>query len=93
MDTGKRIAELREGQGYSQNMLAQLSGVSQSHLRRVELGESRISVDHLQMVCDALGVTMREFFTEDGERNEIAEAIATLTPKQKMRLLEFIKSL
>ena len=93
MNVGKRISELREKAGYTQNRLAELSGVSQSHLRRVELGQSRITVDHLEMICDALGMSLKDFFDEGDENDEFSIAAATLTPKQKMRLLEFIKSL
>ena len=93
MNVGKRIAELREKAGYTQNRLAELSGVSQSHLRRVELEQSRITVDHLELICDALGVTLKEFFDDGNESDEFSMAVATLTPKQKVRLLEFIKSL
>lgn len=93
MNVGKRIAELRKKAGYKQNHLAELSGVSQSHLRRVELGQSRITVDHLELICDALGVSLKEFFDEGNENDEFSMAVATLSPKQKMRLLEFIKSL
>lgn len=93
MNVGKRISELRGKAGYTQNRLAELSGVSQSHLRRVELGQSRITVDHLEMICDALGMSLKDFFDEGDENDEFSMAVATLTPKQKMRLLEFIKSL
>lgn len=93
MNVGKRISELREKAGYTQNRLADLSGVSQSHLRRVELGQSRITVDHLEMICDALGMSLKDFFDEGDENDEFSMAVATLTPKQKMRLMEFIKSL
>ena len=93
MDVGKRIAELRDKAGYTQNGLAERAGVSQSHLRKVELGTSGITVDHLELICDTLGVTLKEFFDVGDESDEFSMAVATLTPKQKMRLLEFIKSL
>lgn len=93
MDVGKRIAYFREKAGYSQNRLAELSGVSQTHLRRVELGKAGITVAHLEMICDALGVTLKEFFDVGKENDEFSMVVATLTPKQKLRLLEFIKSL
>ena len=93
MAIGERIRLLREKKDYSQNRLAELSGISQSHLRRVELGESRISVDHLQMVCDALGVSLKEFFDYTNEQDELISVISTLSPKQKKLLLEILKSL
>ena len=37
MDVGKRIVRLRERCGLTQNGLAERAGVSQTHLRRVDL--------------------------------------------------------
>ena len=52
MLVGERIRTLREHIGYSQNKLAEWAGISQTHLRRVELGEADITVGHLQLICD-----------------------------------------
>lgn len=62
MKTGERIRQLRTEIGYSQNKLATRAGISQAHLRKVEMGLSDISVGHLRLVCNALGITMSEFF-------------------------------
>jgi len=71
MEVGKRIEELREKRGYSQNRLAEWAGVSQTHLRRVELGEADITVGHLRLICDALGISLKDFFSESDETDEI----------------------
>ena len=47
MDVGNRIKQLREQNKYSQNYLADIAGISQTHLRRVELGTADITVGHL----------------------------------------------
>lgn len=95
MQTGERIRTLREEAGFSQNRLAEMVGISQTHLRRVELGQAGISVDHLEMICDALKITLKEFFDVDGTeaQEEIAVAAAKLTPKRKELLISFLKSL
>ncbi len=95
MQTGERIRTLREDAGFSQNKLAEMAGISQTHLRRVELGQAGISVDHLEMICDALKITLKEFFDVDGTeaQEEIAVAAAKLTPKRKELLISFLKSL
>ena len=93
MEVGERIRLLREKAGFSQNELAGRAGVSQTHLRRVELGQSGITIDHLQMVCDALGISLKEFFDFATEQDEFSEATANLSPKQKQLLLAFLKSL
>ena len=92
MDVGNRIKQLRERNKYSQNYLADIAGISQTHLRRVELGTADITVGHLQLVCDALGISLKDFFNVSEEQEGISSAISNLTPKQRNLLLEFLKS-
>ncbi|MCH5164259.1 MAG: helix-turn-helix transcriptional regulator [Clostridiales bacterium] len=93
MDVGKRIKELRERANFTQNRLAEWAGVSQTHLRRVELGEQDITVGQLRLVCDGLGVTLAEFFNVDDEQESLSDIISKLTPKQKQLLIAFLKSI
>lgn len=93
MDTGKRIKELRERAGFTQNRLAEWAGVSQTHLRRVELGQQDITIGQLQLVCDGLGITLAEFFNVGEQTETLSDIIAKLTPKQKQLLTEFLKTI
>lgn len=93
MDVGKRLRTLRESCGYTQNSLAERAGVSQTHLRRVELGQADITVSHLQLLCDALSISLKDFFCSGSDENETAAALSKLTPKQKTLLLTFLNSL
>lgn len=93
MDIGNRLKSLREQCGYTQNGLAERAGVSQTHLRRVELGQSDITVGHLQLLCDAMSISLRDFFDERSETDEISAAFSKLSPKQKNSLLAFIDNL
>ena len=93
MDVSKRIIALRERCGFTQNGLAERAGVSQTHLRRVELGQADITIGHLQLLCDAMGVSLKEFFEDEPEFNEIDTALLKLSPKQKTLLLSFLESL
>lgn len=92
MDISKRLVALRQRCGYTQNGLAERAGVSQSHLRRVELGEADITVGHLQLLCDAMNLSLKEFFAEDSEENEVAATFSKLSPKQQKLLLAFLES-
>ncbi|MBR6552511.1 MAG: helix-turn-helix transcriptional regulator [Clostridia bacterium] len=92
MDIGKRLLELRNRCWLTQNGLAEKAGVSQTHLRRVELGQSDITVGHLQLLCDAMGISLQEFFDIETRNDELSIAISKLTPKQKKLLIEFIES-
>ena len=93
MDVSKRIIHLREKCGLTQNGLAERAGVSQTHLRRVELGQADITIGHLQLLCDAMSISIQEFFEEESEADEIAAAFAKLSPKQKTLLITFLESL
>lgn len=93
MNVGQRIKDLRERSGFTQNRLAEWSGVSQTHLRRVELGQQDITIGQLQLVCDGLGVTLAEFFNVGEETENLSDVISKLTPKQKQLLAEFLKSI
>ena len=93
MDIRKRLISLRQKCGYTQNRLAEWAGVSQSHLRRVELGQADITVSHLQLLCDAMNITLKEFFDDSTGEDELAVALSKLSPKQKKLLLAFIESL
>ncbi len=93
MDVSKRLISLREKCGYTQNGLAERAGVSQTHLRRVELGQADITIGHLQLLCDAMSISLKEFFEEESDFDEISVAFSKLSPKQKTLLLTFLKSL
>ncbi len=92
MDISKRLITLREQCSYTQNGLAERAGVSQTHLRRVERGESDITVGHLQLLCDAMNVSLKEFFSEESEDNEVSAALSRLSPKQQKLLLAFLEA-
>ena len=93
MDVSKRIIDLRERCGLTQNGLAERAGVSQTHLRRVELGQADITIGHLQLLCDAMSISLKDFFDDDSSSDEIAVALSKLSPKQKTLLLTFLESL
>ena len=93
MDVSKRLISLRVRCGLTQNGLAERAGVSQTHLRRVELGQADITIGHLQLLCDAMSISIQDFFKDESESDEIAIAFSKLSPKQNTLLLSFLESL
>lgn len=95
MDVGKRITQLKEQKGMSTNLLANKAGVSQSYLRDVELGNKNPTVEMLSYICDALGISLCNFFAE--ELNSISpfllSSIAMLNEKEQIKLSEFLTEL
>lgn len=93
MDISKRLVDLRKKCGYTQNGLAERAGVSQTHLRRVELGQADITVGHLQLLCDAMSISLKEFFEEDTNADEVSVVFSKLSPKQQKLLIAFLEDL
>ena len=61
-DDGKRIKELRKAKGLSTNKLSNDAGLSQSYVRNLEEGKyDNPTVESLQLICDALGITFEDF--------------------------------
>ena len=93
MRVGERIKKFRLEKGITVNKLANLSGVSQSYLRDIELGNKQPTVEYLSYICDALGITLFTFFDDRNENDEFYKAINRLNKEQKSALLEFINKM
>ena len=88
MNVGKRITFFRTAKNYSVNKLATLSGISQSYLRDIELGNKNPTIEILSYICEALNISLREFFDDP-----LIAKVYRLTPKQREALLVFLDSI
>ena len=95
MNVGERIRELRENAGYTVNKLANLAGISQSYLRDIELGNKNPTVETLSYFCDALNITLKDFFDREQENIDPAllNALRCLSLEQQRKLAKFIISI
>ena len=59
---GARVRELRKERGYSQEKLAELAGVHENHVRRIEGGTANPSYLVLVKLAKALGVRADTLF-------------------------------
>ena len=75
MEIGKRITFFRTAKHYTVNKLATLSGISQSYLRDVELGKKKPTVEVLSYICDALDITLCDFFDMETEKRLIDDPV------------------
>lgn len=97
MDVGKRITNLRATKGLTTTALAHKAGLAQSHLRDIELGNKNPTVETVSYICEALDISLAEFFSEELENSlaedEVLRIIYRLNKPQKDALLLFLKSL
>lgn len=97
MEVGKRITFFRTAKQYTVNKLATMAGISQSYLRDVELGKKNPTVETLSYLCDALGISLCDFFNDQTQialtDSPLIAKIYQLTPEQRTTLLEFLNTI
>ena len=97
MNVGKRISFFREQKGMTVNKLANRAGISQSYLRSIELEEKNPTVEFLSYICEALDISLKEFFDDNVEHelkdDPVLQEFYQLTPKQRNALHLFIESM
>ncbi len=98
MEIIEKIHQLREERGWSVNNLAMESGLTQSTLSSMLGRNTPPKIDTLKMICNALGITLSQFFLEDEEmevvtkeEKELILAYRGLSKKKQKALLEFLK--
>ena len=62
---GSRLREVREGQGISQEKLADLAGLHRTYVSSVERGKNNISLVNIERLAAALGVSLRDLMPAD----------------------------
>lgn len=65
MRMGLRIKQLRADAGMTQDKLAYSIDLSRSYLAEVETGRRNVSMVNVERICDGLGVTLEEFFSDE----------------------------
>lgn len=61
-DVGNTLKAIRLEKRFSQRKLAQLAGVTNGHISKIEKNQSDVSVCVLIKITNALGVSMSDFF-------------------------------
>ena len=94
---GERIKFYRHKKGLSTNRLANMSGISQSYLRDIELGLKNPTIEIIYLVCHALDISLKEFFDEEHtdsfSEDPLIQRIYQLSPEQRKSLLCFLNTI
>ena len=98
MDTLGRLHQLLAERQWTEYRLARKSGLSDSTIKNIFKRNSLPSIDTLEAICKAFGITLSQFFAE-GEMVELTPDIqalfmgwATLTPEQKQAVLTMVNA-
>lgn len=92
LEIGNKIKTLRVKKGYNQHQFALRAGISPTYIRDIEAGRKNLTVQCLSYICEALEMTLQQFFTEETSP-ENQDKLGQLTAHQQLLLNEFLKSL
>lgn len=96
MNIGEKIRQLRESRGLSNRQLAKKAGLSQPVMNRIENGNRKADIESIEKICDALEITLIDFFNVDSqevspEYLELLKNAKELTSEQLKILNDIIK--
>lgn len=91
MNIGARIKHFRQLTGLTGKALARMVNLDPSQIYKIESNTTKPSIDSLERICSALGITLAEFFAEEApdmppELRQVINKAKKLTPRQ-LRIL------
>ena len=97
MDILEKIDKLRLERHWSVNNLALEAMLTQSTVNNLYLRQSEPKLSTLRAICNALGITLAEFFSEDTEADaaqdeELLRRVRGLSPSAKKALLTLLRT-
>lgn len=100
MDILQRILQLREEKGWSEYKLSVESGIPQSTISSWFRKNAQPSIQSLQAICDACGITLAQFFTESNNtpvvlssrQQALLTGFSHLNNEQQSALIIFLES-
>jgi transcriptional regulator with XRE-family HTH domain len=67
INTVERVTELAAHRNLSMADLSKVSGVPSTTLRSARIRQSQLSVDVIERLCSAMGISLSEFFDEKAQ--------------------------
>jgi len=98
MNVGAKLKKAREDRGVSGRALALKVGVVPSQISKIENGVTNPSLDLLQRLCDALSISLSDFFAEEEpelspELRRLLDTAKKLSPEQREHLQKLLEAM
>jgi transcriptional regulator with XRE-family HTH domain len=91
-EIGERIKKRRKELKISQEELAEILGVTYQQVQRYENGRNRLNVENIQMIADALSVSVSYFF-ESHKTSIISEKPTLYLSAEENKLLRYFRKI
>ena len=95
-----KLKQLCEKHHMTRYRIAQITGLSQTTVAHIFMGKSMPTLGTLSILCDAFGISLAQFFSDDEGATGLSEQQRTLlkeweelTPDKRKMLLKFIDSI
>ncbi|ADY56306.1 helix-turn-helix domain protein [Syntrophobotulus glycolicus DSM 8271] len=98
MNYGKRVKYFRDVAGISANALAKNVCLDPTTIYKIEANDAKPSLGSLERICEALGISLADFFSEDNQELEpelrrLLNTAKKLTTEQRDYLQKLLDSL
>lgn len=96
MNTLERLRQLLNDRGWTEYRLSKECGLSQSTIGNIYRRNTTPSIDTLEIICKAFGITLSQFFSETDmveltpELKSLFDGWVSLTPEQKAAVQNMI---
>ena len=97
MNTLVRLRQLLDDRGWTEYRLSKECGLSQSTIGNIFRRNTTPSIDTLEVICNALGITLSQFFAETDmveltpELKRLFDGWVSLTQAQKTAVLQLVE--
>lgn len=98
MDILQRLVELQKQHGWSDYRIAKEAGLSPNTVSNIYRRNNIPSMTTLEALCNAFGITMAQFFTDNDmievtpEIKELVDKWSALTAEQKAVIWQILKT-
>lgn len=100
MNIQNRIRELMDERNWTDYKLSKMTGLSETTVKNIFKRNNAPTFPTLQAICDAFGITLAQFFSENGEaviltreQQIVLAKWSTLTEKQRSILLDLMSNI
>ncbi len=86
IELGKRLKEIRQARGLSQEQMANTLGLNRSTVSQIENGKRNLAADELLSVSEALGISIDSLLDPEKEIDVVLEEHTVPREKRKLRI-------
>ena len=89
----ENLRQIRESRGLTQGQLAEMAGVTQGTISKIEHGNMNVSLEKITAIAAALGIHPVEMFTLPDLQRRVFIAISAIDPARRDAALVVLEAM